>query len=75
MSENPITVVSAIDSYTPLQTGENGNCEFAWSHDTQEQIVQFDFQCVRTDSTGIQELSDKLDGLLQRLSVKQTSVE
>jgi hypothetical protein len=61
-------VVSALDSFTPICIGENGHSEFDWSNDMQEKIVQFDFQCVRTDASGIANLETTLDGILRQLS-------
>ena len=67
-SQQPATRVDGC-----LQTGENGHTEFAWSNDIQEKICQFEFQCVRTDSNGIDELSEILCNLLRRLSKPQSS--
>jgi hypothetical protein len=62
-------IISALDKFTPVQAGENGHSEYAWSHDIQEQIVQFSFQLVRTkDKTQINKLSAILEKLLQNLS-------
>lgn len=68
-------MISALDGFTsipPVRNGEKGHMELDWSNDLQEKIVQFDFQCVRTDVLGIASLSTILDGLLTRLSVKQS---
>ena len=67
--------ISALDTVTPFRTGENGHTEMAWSNDLQEKIVQFDFQCVRTTSDKVAELSHTLDSLLCSLSVKRASSE
>ena len=61
-------VISALDSHNTEQVGENGHTELAWSNDIQEQIIQLDFQCVRTSKEQIQELSGKLHNLLRILS-------
>ena len=66
-------LIKALDSNTPVQTGENGHTEFAWSNDIQEKICQFEFQCVRTDSDGIDELSEILCDLLRHLSKRHSS--
>ena len=66
-------LIKALDSHTPVQTGENGHTEFTWSNDIQEKICQFDFQCVRTNEEGIDALSEILCDLLRRLSKTQTS--
>jgi hypothetical protein len=68
-------LISALDTFTPVREGENGHTEFDWSNDLQEKVIQFDFQCVRTDENGIAGLSTTLDGLLSRLSVKQSNSE
>jgi hypothetical protein len=68
-------LISALDTFTPVREGENGHTEFDWSNDLQEKVIQFDFQCVRTDEQGIAALSTTLDGLLSQLSVKQQSPE
>jgi Domain of unknown function (DUF2828) len=61
-------LLQALDSFTPTKSGENGHVELDWSNDIQEKIVQFDFQCVRTDTDGIATLANVLDGLLNELS-------
>ena len=62
-------IISALDKYTPVQAGENGHSEYAWSHDIQEKIVQFSFQLVRSkDKLQIQNLSKILEELLRNLS-------
>jgi hypothetical protein len=66
-------LVEALDNFTPVQTGENGHTEFAWSNSIEEKIIQLDFQCVRTDENGIQSLSTVLDDILRELSVVQTN--
>lgn len=68
-------MISAIDRVTPVKEGENKHDEYGWSNDLQEKVVQFDFHCVRTDSTKISSLATILDGLLTRLSLKQQSPE
>ena len=65
-------IVQALDSFTPLCSGENGHTEFALSNDIQEKIVQFDFQCVRTDANGVANLATILDGLLSELSTSKS---
>jgi hypothetical protein len=73
-------MIQALDSFTPLpamalaplpvplRSGENGHTELALSNDIQEKIVQFDFQCVRTDADGVADLANVLDSLLRELS-------
>jgi hypothetical protein len=71
-------MIQALDSFTPLpalaalpvplHSGENGHTELSWQRDLQEKIVQFDFQCVRTDADGVAGLAKVLDGLLNELA-------
>ena len=71
-------LISALDSFTaaaPFRIGENGHIELDWSNDLQEKIVQFDFQCVRTDAAGVSKLAVVLDGILSQLSTKPSSTE
>jgi Domain of unknown function (DUF2828) len=60
-------LVQALDSFTPIRNGENNHAELGWSNEIQEKIVQFDFQCVRTDSNGVRNLSYTLDYLLLQI--------
>ena len=62
------SLFSALDSFTHSSLGENEHLEFDWLNDLQEKIVQFDFQCVRADASGVSKLAIILDGLLERLS-------
>ena len=68
-------LISALDTFTPVREGENGHTEFDWSNDLQEKVIQFDFQCVRTDEEGIAALSTTLNRLLTQLSLKQSNPE
>ena len=68
-------LISALDTFTPVREGENGHTEFDWSNDLQEKVIQFDFQCVRTDEQGIAALSTTLNRLLTQLSIKQSNSE
>jgi len=55
-------IVQAIDQYvnsTPISTGENGHAEYGWSNEIEELIVQFHFQLVRTDKTGVEYMKIK----------------
>ena len=64
------SLINALDSSTEesekMQLGENGNLEYAWSNEIQEQIMQFYFQLLRSDAAQMQVLSDQLDSLLQK---------
>jgi hypothetical protein len=61
-------LVSALDSYTPQQIGENGHVEYGWSNSTQEQILQLSFQLTRTDQNGVDKLNKIHKNLLSILS-------
>jgi len=61
-------LVSALDSYTPQQIGENGHVEYGWSNSTQEQILQLSFQLTRTDKNGVDKLNKIHKNLLSILS-------
>jgi hypothetical protein len=64
-----MALFAAIDSYTnSVVLGENGHAELDWANDIEDRIVQFDFQCVRTDSDGISRLGKTLDTMLKQLS-------
>jgi hypothetical protein len=65
-------LVQALDNVTPIRAGENEHTELAWSNDIQEKIVQFDFQCVRTNQEGLDSLSMVLQDLLSILSSRRT---
>jgi hypothetical protein len=41
-------LISALDTHTPSQIGENGSVEYTWSNDIRERIVQLSFQLTRT---------------------------
>ena len=60
--------MSALDNCTPIQRGENGHSEYAWSNNVQERISQFHFQLTRADKPTIHQLFTVLDGLLIDLS-------
>jgi hypothetical protein len=59
----------AKDAAEQIVLGENKHEQYGWSSDIEDRIVQFDFQCVRTDSNGVSKLSVILDDLLQKLSI------
>jgi len=64
----PVPLPVPLPVLAPLRSGENGHAELDWQRDLQEKIVQFDFQCVRTDADGLADLAKVLDGLLCELS-------
>ena len=40
-------LISALDNFTPSQIGENGSCEYTWSNNIRERIIQLSFQLTR----------------------------
>jgi len=67
------SIITALDNFTPLRSGENGHAELDWSNGIEDKIVQFDFQCVRTDAAGIKSLEVILDSLLRDLSITKSN--
>ena len=54
------SLVSALDTKTNIQYGENNHIEYQWSNIQQEKILQISFQIVRTDdSNKKEELTNK----------------
>lgn len=66
-------IISALDNYTPNQTGENGHVEYGWSNSTREQILQLSFQLVRTSEGVVKNLQEILKNLLVTLKHQLTS--
>jgi hypothetical protein len=64
-------LVAAMDSIlaNPTQVGENHHIEHGWSHNVQEQIVQWHFQAVRNAD---ESLIEKYKSILRDLSEKPT---
>jgi len=60
-------LITALDNSTPIQYGENGHAEYAWSNSIQEKILQFSFQLTRTEDKGLA-LQVVLRDLLVRLT-------
>ena len=60
-------LITALDSYTPMQLGENGHQEYSWSSQLTEKILQLSFQFTRCDSTTIESLSSELKHTLRNL--------
>jgi hypothetical protein len=65
-------LITALDTYTPTQTGENGHVEYGWSNDIKEKIVQFSFQLTRTDK---QQMTNLETILVDMLTVLKNKVE
>ena len=66
-------ILSALDSKTPHQIGENGHVEYGWSNSVQEKIVQFSFQLNRTDENGVIQLMNILNNILITLKTQLNS--
>lgn len=60
-------LITALDNSTPIQYGEKGHAEYAWSNSIQEKILQFSFQLTRTEDKGLA-LQVVLRDLLVRLT-------
>lgn len=63
-------LIGALDNYTSRQIGENGHCEYAWSNDIRERIVQLSFQLTRTKD--IDYLANQFELLLIDLPKRQS---
>jgi hypothetical protein len=62
-------LISALDNYTPSQIGENGSCEYTWSNNIRERILQLSFQLTRVrDETTINRLAEQTDKILKELN-------
>lgn len=62
------SLVSALDSTTPKQVGENNHQEYGWSGDMEEKILQLSFQLTRTKNGTIKkEISEKYSSLIREL--------
>lgn len=60
-----MSFVAAMDNHTPIQVGENGHTEFAWSKNPTEKLSQFYFQLVRTNSNdSLLDLYRQLDEMI-----------
>jgi hypothetical protein len=66
-------LISALDTNTPKQIGENGHTENGWSNDIREKIVQFSFQITRCDENTLLNLKNKLHDILLTLKGKVES--
>ena len=68
-------LINALDSYTPMQIGEKGHAEYAWSNDLQEKILQLSFQFTRCDSSTIESHGQMLGQVLRNLKGSEMSRE
>jgi hypothetical protein len=66
-------LVSALDNHTPIQFGENGHAEYAWSHNVQERIAQLHMQITRTDLVTIENLGDIFDSIICDIQLQYKS--
>ena len=67
-------IISALDNYTPFQSGENGLNEYTWSNNIRERIVQLSFQLTRTsDEKQIEKLAMQTNKLLYDLDAEYKS--
>jgi hypothetical protein len=61
-------IVSALDNFTPSQSGWNGTVEYTWSHNIKERILQLSFQLTRTkNEETINNLADVTGKILKEL--------
>ena len=58
-------LVEALD--TPKQYGENGHLEHGWSSNVKEELLQWSFQCTRTDESTIRNLSKRLESIIEKI--------
>lgn len=65
-------LLNALDTTTPMQIGQKGANEYGWSNDIRESVLQFSVQIVRSDAERIEQMADKLRGLLRRLKNKES---
>ena len=47
------SLVSALDTTTPVQVGEKGHNEYGWSENMEEKILQLSFQLTRTNNSQV----------------------
>lgn len=64
-------LINALDNHTVKKIGENGQVEYGWSDSIREKILQFSFQCTRTDHSGLKRLETVLKDLLTFLKKQQ----
>jgi hypothetical protein len=64
-----MSLVSALDNYSPSQLGENGSVEYTWSNSVREKIIQLSFQLTRVrDEITMDKLANQTDTILRELS-------
>ena len=67
--------MNALDSSTPKKFGDNGAIEYGWSNDLREQILQFSGQMVRSNEQRIEEMYEKLQSMLRRLTSQNSCLQ
>lgn len=64
-----MSLVFALDNYTPLQLGQKGNVEYTWSNNIRERILQLSFQLTRVhDEIVVSSLANQTDKILNDLT-------
>lgn len=67
-------LISALDNFTPVQLGENGHCEYTWSNNVREKIVQLSFQLTRVKNEDIiKRLAETTDKIIEELKCLYSS--
>jgi hypothetical protein len=67
-------LINTLDNFVPKQHGENAHMEHAWSNAIQDRIVQFWYQCNRSeDAARVAQLKDILREILSQLHVQYDS--
>ena len=63
-----LEIINTLDKLTPTQFGVNAHMEYTWSTNIQEKIMQFSFQCNRSNEKGVAVLKEKLKELLSQMN-------
>ena len=59
------SLVSALDTTTPVQVGEKGHNEYGWGENMEEKILQLSYQLIRTNNNQVEKsLSNRYYSLL-----------
>jgi len=62
-------IISVLNNYTNSQIGENGSCEYTWSNNIHERILQLSFQLTRTtDETTNVRLAEQTDKIIKDIN-------
>jgi hypothetical protein len=68
------SIFQSVETDVNFQIGENGHVEYGWSNHIREKIVQFSFQCLRTDDKGIKILEDKFKEILIEITESKDTI-